>query len=227
MSDTTTIDRTHWPKGTDEKGHFRHPDGRWNYERNNFYDHTKYSRALDDPQWQEECERRHRSRWKEIQKEIDQKEDQAAAPFRRALEQAGFGGRGFGRAVADEGYDLVALTGRQLMAKPIPPREVLMHENGQPIFYAQSRNQVIAWRGVGKTMFSLAMAGAFCSGGKVLDFQAGRACRVLYLDGELPQAQLQERVGHMIPADALDNFSAINAEFVSGATKGVNLLTTK
>src|SRR5437660_7967354 len=124
MSDTTTIDRTHWPKGTDEKGHFRHPDGRWNYERNNFYDHTKYSRALDDPQWQEECERRHRSRWKEIQKEIDQKATKAAEPIANALIMAGISGRGFAGSVraVDEGYDLVALTGRQLMAKPIPPR---------------------------------------------------------------------------------------------------------
>lgn len=215
------------PKGTDDKGHFRLPDGSWDYERNNRYDHTKYTRAQDDDAWLELNDHWRRQRLAEIEAESQRKADREAAPFRRALEQVGFAGRG-GRAIAaDEGFDLVALTGRQLIAKPIPPREVLMHENGQPLFFAQSRNQVIAWRGVGKTMFSLAMAGAFCSGGKVLDFQAGRACRVLYLDGELPQAQLQERVGQMIPEHARDNFNSINAEFVQGATKGINLLATR
>jgi hypothetical protein len=218
---TTTSNR-------DTNGHYRHPDGSWDYERNTSWDFYTYPNRHDDRKWQEKLDSEHRWRLKEIQKELDYKATKAAEPIANALIMAGIGsGRGFGRAVADEGYDLVALTGRQLMAKPIPPREILMHENGQTLFYAQSRNQIIAWRGVGKTMFSLAMAGAFCSGGKVLDFQAGRSCRVLYLDGELPEAQLQERVGQMIPADALDNFSAINAEFVAGATKGINLLTTR
>jgi putative DNA primase/helicase len=213
----------------DANGYYRKPDGSWDYEANNYHDFTKYKSALDDPQWQDEVERRWRKLRKRREKEAEEKADREAAPFRRALEQTGFGGFGRGRAavVADEGYDLVALTGRQLMAKAIPPREVLMHENGQPLYYAQSRNQTIAWRGVGKTMYGLAQAGALCTGGKVLDFQASRPCRVLYLDGELPEAQLQERIGQMIPAAGLDNFKVINAEFVTGATKGINLLTTR
>src|SRR5689334_772577 len=101
MSDTTTMDRTHWPKGADEKGHFRHPDGSWDYDRNNQYDHTKYSRKLDDPGWQEKCDRDWRNRRKEIQKELDEKADRAAEPFRRALEQVGFGQRR-SRVVLDE-----------------------------------------------------------------------------------------------------------------------------
>jgi hypothetical protein len=229
MNDTkTTTSRPNWPAGADEKGHFRHPDGSWDYERNNYWDFYTYPNRWDDPGWREKCERQERNRAKYVQQEIDRLADKAAAPIRHALEQVRFAGRGSGRtAVAVEGYDLVGLTARQILAKPIPPREVLLHENGQPVLYAQSRNQMIAWRGVGKTMFSLALAGAMASDGRVLDFQAGRASRVLFIDGELPERQFQERIDQMIPKSAVDNFMGINSEFVVGATKGINLLTTR
>lgn len=53
---------------------------------------------------------------------------------------------------------------------------------------------VFAARGIGKTHFGLAVAFAVATGGPFARWQAPAARKVLYLDGELPGAVMQERL---------------------------------
>lgn len=119
-----------------------------------------------------------------------------------------------------------ALSADELVAKSIPTREPVMTENGEVLLYEQSINQVLAWRGVGKTNFALAMAGALASGAGLLDFSAVGAKRVLYLDGELPEAQLQERVAAFVPREHRGNLKLFSPEMRS-TPKALNLMNRK
>jgi AAA domain len=105
---------------------------------------------------------------------------------------------------------IVAVAGDAIMRMNIPEREVLMAEGVHPLFYAQSLNQILAWRGIGKTLFGLGIAGAMTAGDSILGFKASRAMKVMYVDGELPLAQLKERIGLLIKRP--ENFHAVNAE---------------
>lgn len=74
----------------------------------------------------------------------------------------------------------------KFLALEIPEREPLLVTQGGTVLYSSSINQILAWRGVGKTMFALAMAGALASGERFLDFTPTRPARVVYVDGEFP-----------------------------------------
>lgn len=88
---------------------------------------------------------------------------------------------------------LIALTAQELIAREFPPRE--NYFGGW--ITSQSLGMVHAWRGIGKTHFGLETAYAIASGGSYLKWDAPRARRVLYLDGEMPGAALQERVARI------------------------------
>jgi hypothetical protein len=78
-----------------------------------------------------------------------------------------------------------------------PDREPLMVLDGDPatpVFLKRSINQIFAWRGTGKTMSALALAGALATGGKFLNMKATRRIKVLYCEGESPDKQLQGRL---------------------------------
>jgi putative DNA primase/helicase len=57
-------------------------------------------------------------------------------------------------------------------------------------------------RGMGKTYVALSIGLASASGGTALRWQAPRPRRVLYIDGEMPAGQLQERLARLIRAAA-------------------------
>lgn len=89
-----------------------------------------------------------------------------------------------------------------LAEREVPVRNVLMvqgleGEKEEPLFYESSINQILAWRGVGKTNFALGLAGSFAKGDSLLQYRSLRPCRVLYIDGELPLFQLRERVSSL------------------------------
>jgi hypothetical protein len=95
-------------------------------------------------------------------------------------------------------YDLI-----DFKTANFPPREALMVLDKTTMFTARSLNQIFAWRGTGKTMFALSLCGAMATGGKFLNLQATRAMKVLYVEGESPDAQMQERVKLLIgPTEA-------------------------
>jgi putative DNA primase/helicase len=79
---------------------------------------------------------------------------------------------------------------REFLATEIPPRKVIL----DPILREQSTGMLHAWRGVGKTQVAIGIAYAIATGGKFLRWEAPEPRRVLYVDGELPGATLQERL---------------------------------
>ena len=71
-----------------------------------------------------------------------------------------------------------------------PPRENML----APWLPAKGLAMVHAYRGVGKTWFSLSVAYAVATGSDFLKWQAPNPKRVLYIDGEMPAIALQERI---------------------------------
>jgi hypothetical protein len=90
----------------------------------------------------------------------------------------------------DQVRKLVTVGGEDLLAFQFPPRETLLH----PWLQSQSLSMLYAWRGVGKTHTALGIAWAVASGGEFLGWSATKPAPVLYLDGEMPGAALQERL---------------------------------
>ena len=72
----------------------------------------------------------------------------------------------------------------------IPPREHLL----APWLPCQGLAMIYAPRGVGKTFFGLEIAYAVATGQRFLRWNAPKARPVLYLDGEMPAADLQQRL---------------------------------
>lgn len=77
-----------------------------------------------------------------------------------------------------------------LLAATFPPRERLL----SPWLLSQSLSMIYAPRGVGKTHVALGIAYALASAGGFLGWTAAKPVRVAYLDGEMPGADLQQRV---------------------------------
>lgn len=71
----------------------------------------------------------------------------------------------------------------------IPPKAMLL----SPWLPEKGLALVFAPRGVGKTHFALGVAYAVASGGSYLRWSAPSPRKVVYLDGEMPAATLQER----------------------------------
>jgi KaiC/GvpD/RAD55 family RecA-like ATPase len=76
----------------------------------------------------------------------------------------------------------------------LPPREFLL----EPWLTRQSLVMVHAWRGVGKTWFSLGLAYAIAAGDRFMNWSTPSPRRVLYLDGEMPAPVIQERLGLIV-----------------------------
>src|SRR5215203_7408093 len=72
----------------------------------------------------------------------------------------------------------------------IAPREMLL----SPILPARSLSMLYAPRGIGKTLLGLSIALAVSSGASLLRWSAPKPRRVLYIDGEMPLADLQDRL---------------------------------
>jgi len=80
-----------------------------------------------------------------------------------------------------------ALTLTEFRSLVVPKRRVFL----DPVLCSAMLMMVVAWRGVGKTMFNLGMALAMATGQPFLRWRAGDSpARVLYLDGELPHHYL-------------------------------------
>jgi hypothetical protein len=100
----------------------------------------------------------------------------------------------------------VILSVADLLARDFPAREVLL----APWLTTQSLSMIYAMRGTGKTHVALGIAYALASGGEFIGWRAPQPVRVLYLDGEMPGADLQRRLAAVIasrteeaPADYL------------------------
>jgi hypothetical protein len=84
----------------------------------------------------------------------------------------------------------LCLTPAQWARREIEPEDFLL---GAP-FSTTSRGMFSAETGKGKTMICIGIAFAARLGRAFLHWKAGRPCRVLYIDGEMPRDLMQERI---------------------------------
>jgi AAA domain-containing protein/bifunctional DNA primase/polymerase-like protein len=70
----------------------------------------------------------------------------------------------------------------------LPTQQVLL----EPFLAEKTIGMIHAWRGVGKTHLMLGMAAALASGGQFLRWRAPRPVPILYIDGEMSAANLQD-----------------------------------
>lgn len=89
---------------------------------------------------------------------------------------------------------LVVVGIHDFLSRELPPREEIL----SPWLTTQSLSMIYSWRGVGKTHVALGVAYATASGGEFLRWKAERPRSVLYIDGEMPGASLQERLSAIV-----------------------------
>jgi putative DNA primase/helicase len=89
---------------------------------------------------------------------------------------------------------LVVVSAEELLQREIKPREMLL----EPILPEQGLAMLYAYRGIGKTFLALGIAAAVTSGTRLLRWNAPRARRVLYFDGELPASTMLERLAMVL-----------------------------
>ncbi len=88
---------------------------------------------------------------------------------------------------------LTVISAMDFMAFEFPPRENIL----APWLPRQGLAMVHAPRGIGKTHFSLGVAYAVASGGKLFGWEATKPRGVLFIDGEMPATVLQERLARI------------------------------
>jgi hypothetical protein len=118
----------------------------------------------------------------------------------RAIEQAAFGREDVAELqkrftdTADAlqpAHEVVpTVSAKQLCAMKLRPRQYLL----TGFLKERSMAEIFSWRGIGKTWVGLSLANAIASGGTFLKWQAPKPSRVLFVDGELDQESLQDRV---------------------------------
>jgi putative DNA primase/helicase len=85
---------------------------------------------------------------------------------------------------------VLVLSMQEVLAMEFTPREFLL----EPWLETESLAMLHAARGVGKTRLMMAIAYAVANGQAFLNWNCGRAARVLYVDGEMPGRLLQKRL---------------------------------
>lgn len=100
-----------------------------------------------------------------------------------------------GPAKVEPDQPIVTVSGDDFLVERIPPRKILLStiSGDEPVIFEQSINQVFAWRGAGKTCLGLGLVRALATGERFLNFKATGRTYVLYVEGELPDSQFQER----------------------------------
>jgi hypothetical protein len=88
----------------------------------------------------------------------------------------------------------------ELVNHTFKPREQIL----APWLLTQSLNMIYAWRGVGKTHVALGIAYAVATGGQFLCWTASKRRKVMYLDGEMPGASIQNRLANLIATSTED-----------------------
>lgn len=106
--------------------------------------------------------------------------------------------------------DLKAVDIHDFLSMELPAMEPLL----SPWLGKQSLNMVYAWRGVGKTHFALNLAWAVATGGEFLGWKAPEPAGVLYLDGEMPGAAMQDRLAAIVAGS--------QAEYAAGRFRLLN-----
>lgn len=107
--------------------------------------------------------------------------------------------------------DIIAIDIDSFLSLKIPPRKCLLG----PWLPSSGLTQVYAYRGVGKTFFALNVAYAVATGKSFLGWHSPCPKRVLYIDGEMPAADMQSRIRTVRGSDGIEpnNFKLITPDF--------------
>jgi DNA-binding CsgD family transcriptional regulator len=89
---------------------------------------------------------------------------------------------------------LILVDVAELLAMELPTRELLL----SPWLPKAGLCMIHAYRGIGKTHLSLGVAHAVAKGGEFLGWKSETPRNVLFVDGEMPAAALQERLARII-----------------------------
>lgn len=84
----------------------------------------------------------------------------------------------------------------EFLALKIPPREMML----APVIPTQGLTMLYAPRGIGKTFVALGIGLAVARGAKLFEWSAPAPREVLFVDGEMPAATMQERLRSMVSA---------------------------
>lgn len=95
-----------------------------------------------------------------------------------------------GAAIAPPAPVAKAISLGDFLGMELPPREYILG----PVIPRQGLVMLYAGRGVGKTHVALSIAYAVATGQGLFCWQAPKARRVLYVDGEMPAVIMQERL---------------------------------
>jgi putative DNA primase/helicase len=98
--------------------------------------------------------------------------------------------------VADQKLQFTTICLRKFAKLKLPPRKTVL----APILPQKGLAMLFAGRGIGKTHVALGIAYAVSCGGEFLRWRADKARKVLYVDGEMPQQALQERLAAIMAA---------------------------
>ncbi|NBV06699.1 MAG: RNA polymerase subunit sigma-70 [Proteobacteria bacterium] len=105
----------------------------------------------------------------------------------------------------------IALNGHEFLSKKLPKRELII----SPCLPKQGLAMIFAKRGVGKTYFSLLLACKIASGRDVFKnrWKVNKEWKLLYIDGEMPASDMQERLKTLISEDTKkENLSIITRD---------------
>jgi putative DNA primase/helicase len=123
---------------------------------------------------------------------------------------------------ADSSHHLSALldwslSGEEFGSIQIPPRPPII----RPWFMEGDLGFVYAFRGSGKTWFVLSLASALADGSKCGPWQVSGQWPVLYIDGEMMSADIQQRVKALNEGDVPRNLHVLNHEILYQNTEVV------
>ncbi len=100
----------------------------------------------------------------------------------------------------------------EFLKMELPPRRLML----APWLSEKAIAMIYSPRGVGKTLLALSVAYAVASGSRLLDWSAAAPRRVLFVDGEMPAAEMQHRLAAIVAgveAEATaDNFRMLSAD---------------
>ncbi|MCQ2002868.1 AAA family ATPase [Rhizobium sp. NRK18] len=119
---------------------------------------------------------------------------------------------------SEENLTNFLISAKKLAVLDIPPREMIV----DPLIATNSVNMMFAERGTGKTWVALAMAKAVATGEDFLAYHVPEPRPVLLIDGEMPLADLTERIQAM-RADDIDNLQILSSEVMHHEFHALNI----
>lgn len=111
------------------------------------------------------------------------RDERARREARKVLDQ-----EGRGQAPLIRGYRL-----GEMLLRDIKPRRAVLSRGDQALISQGDITEVFAFRGIGKTLFAQTIAALVAYGGRTLDLHAEEPSRVLYIDGEMREVDIQSR----------------------------------